>query len=288
MDGILLVNKPKFITSNDLVQKIKKHINEKVGHTGILDYAAQGLMVLTFGKATRFTQFLQKLDKEYIATGKLGEVTDTYDSQGKIIQTNPVYIDQESLKDIILSFVGEYNQLPPPYSAKKIEGKRAYQLAKKGIQPSLKPVKVKIYSIEILSIDIPYFTIKVYCSSGTYIRSLIKDIGDKAETGAYMTELTRTKVGQFKIEDSLSLDDLLVMDKEDIKKRLVPIKDALYFMESLILRGEYIRRFKHGQKFEVNMKDTDSIKVLDESENLIGLAKVENGVLKPIIVVSNL
>ncbi|MCX7760762.1 MAG: tRNA pseudouridine(55) synthase TruB [Hydrogenothermaceae bacterium] len=285
MDGILLVNKPKFITSNDLVQKIKKYTGEKVGHTGTLDYVAQGLMVLTFGKATRFTQFLQKLDKEYIATGKLGEITDTYDSQGKVIQENPVNISKENLKEIILSFVGEYYQFPPPYSAKKIGGKRAYQLAKKGIDPQLKPVKVSIYNIEILNIDIPYFIIKVSCSSGTYIRSLIKDIGDKTGSGAYMTELTRTKVGQFKVEDSLTLDELLNMKKEDIEKRLISIKEALYFMESLVLRNEYVRRFKHGQKIEVNIKDLDTIKVLDESENLVGLGKVENRVLKPIIVV---
>lgn len=286
MDGVLLVNKPKFITSNDLVQKVKKSIQEKVGHTGTLDYAASGLMVLTVGKATRITQFLQKLDKEYVATGKLGEITDTYDSQGKVIQTKPVDISPDSLKDIILSFQGKSLQTPPPYSSKKIGGQRAYKLAKKGIQPDLKPVPIEIYQIDILNIEPPFFTIKVACSSGTYIRSLVKDIGDRSGYGAYMTELVRTKVGRFKLEDAINFDTLLDTGKEEIEKRLISIKDALYFMESIVLRQPYIIRFKHGQKIDTNMKNTDGIKVLDEDENLIGIGKVADNVLKPYIVLS--
>lgn len=284
MDGVLLVNKPKFITSNDLVQKVKKHIQEKVGHTGILDYAAQGLLVLTVGKATRITQFLQKLDKEYIATGKLGEMTDTYDSQGKVLQTKPVDILADDLINIVLSFKGSYLQTPPPFSAKKIGGQKAYKLAKKGINPDLKPVAVDIYDIEILKIDLPFFTIRVSCSSGTYIRSLIKDIGDKAGCGAYMTELTRTKIGQFRLEDAVDLENLLKMEKNEIEKHLLSIDDSLYFMESLLLRAPYIRKFKHGQKIEVNMKDTQAVKVVDEEEKLIGIGSVTDGILKPEIV----
>lgn len=287
MDGVLLVNKPKFITSNDLVQKVKKHIQEKVGHTGILDYAASGLLVLTIGKATRITQFLQKLDKEYIATGKLGETTDTYDSQGKIVETKPVEVSEDELREIIQSFKGSYLQMPPPFSAKKIGGQKAYKLAKRGIQPDLKPVPVDIYEIEVLDINLPFFTIKVACSSGTYIRSLIKDIGEKAGCGAYMTDLTRTKVGRFSLEDAAEFEQILKMEKEEVEKRVIPVKDALYFMESIVLRQPYVRKFKHGQRIEVNMKDTGAVKVLDEEENLIGIGSVIQGVLKPEIVISS-
>lgn len=287
MDGVLLVNKPKFITSNDLVQKVKKHIQEKVGHTGILDYAASGLLVLTVGKATRITQFLQKLDKEYIATGKLGEITDTYDSQGKVVETKPVEVSEERLREIILSFDGGYLQTPPPFSAKKIAGQKAYKLAKKGIQPDLKPVAVNIYQIEVLDINLPFFTIKVSCSSGTYIRSLIKDIGDRAGCGAYMTDLIRTSIGQLRLEDAVEFEDLLRLEREQIERRLIPIKEALYFMEQIVLRHPYIIKFKHGQKIEVNMRDTDAVKVIDEDGNLIGIGKTADGLLKPEIVLSS-
>ncbi|ACN99122.1 tRNA pseudouridine synthase B [Sulfurihydrogenibium azorense Az-Fu1] len=282
MDGILLVNKPKYITSNDLVVKVKKHLNEKVGHTGILDYAASGLMVLTVGKATRFTQFFQGLDKQYIAEGKLGEITDTYDSQGKVIQSNPVNINQDQLIQVINSFIGEYDQLPPPYSAKKIQGRRAYQLAKKGINPDLKPVRVKIYNIEILEINLPYFKIKVDCSSGTYIRSLIKDIGDKLSTGAYMSDLIRTKIGEFKLEDALELQDIL--DKKEVK--LIPIKEALYFFQELELPSTLERAFKYGQKVKLDSELKGLFKVVNQEGQLLGLGKMEDGILKPEIVLS--
>lgn len=282
MDGILLIDKPKFITSNDLVIKVKKHLNEKVGHTGILDYAASGLMVLTVGKATRFTQFFQGLDKQYIAEGKLGEITDTYDSQGKVIQSKPVNITHQQLIEVINSFIGEYDQLPPPYSAKKIQGKRAYQLAKKGINPELKPVRVKIYNIQILEINLPYFKIKVDCSSGTYIRSLIKDIGDKLNTGAYMSDLIRTKIGEFKLEDALKLQDIL--DKKDIK--LIPLKEALYFFEEIQLTPQLERAFKYGQKIKLDTDLKGMFKVINQEGQILGLGKIEEGVLKPEIVLS--
>lgn len=286
MDGILLVNKPKFITSNDMVIKIKKHINQKVGHTGTLDYAASGLMVLTVGKATRFTQYLQKLDKQYIAQGKLGEITDTYDSQGKVIQSNPVNITENQLREVISSFVGEYDQMPPPYSSKKIEGKRAYQLAKKGLQPPLKPVKVNIHSIEILEINIPYFKIKVDCSSGTYIRSLIKDIGDKLGCGAYMSDLIRTKVGEFSLEKATDFEKILTLTSQEIENKLIPIKDALYFFDSITLNSQTEKKFKTGQKINLDLNKSGIYKVLDENQNLLGLGKYQEGVLKPEVVLS--
>jgi tRNA pseudouridine synthase B (EC 4.2.1.70) len=284
MDGILLVNKPKFITSNDLVIKIKKHLNEKMGHTGTLDYAASGLMVLTVGQGTKITQYLQKLDKQYIAEGKLGEITDTYDSQGKIIETKPVEIDEEKLKEIIFSFIGEYYQTPPPYSSKRIGGTRAYKLAKKGVEVQLKPVLVKIYNIEILEINLPYFKIKVDCSSGTYIRSLIKDIGDKAGCGAYMTDLVRTKIGQFDLKDALSFEEILKKNPNQIK--LISLKDALYFLPKIKLNQDYEKRFKHGQRLIVDCMESKDVKVLNEKHELIGIGEIKECVLKPKIVLA--
>ena len=284
MDGILLVDKPENITSNRLVQKIKKKLEEqKVGHTGTLDYFASGLMVLTLGKATRLTEYFQGLDKEYIATGELGKITDTYDRQGKIIEEKECNISEEKLKDIIFSFVKTYPQLPPPYSAKKIEGKRAYQLAKKGLEVPLKPKEVTIYSIEIIDISLSFFTIKVHCSSGTYIRSLIKEIGDKAGCGAYTTALRRTKVGEFDVKDALPLEKIMKMSKKEIEEHVVPVKDALYFFPEIVLDEGFDKRFLFGQRFKVPYRIDGLVKVLDKNGNFLGIGKIKaNQILQPV------
>ncbi|WP_457641786.1 tRNA pseudouridine(55) synthase TruB [Persephonella sp.] len=284
MDGILLVDKPEGITSNYLVQKIKKHIKEKkVGHTGTLDFAATGLMIITVGKATRLTEYFQGLDKEYITTGELGKITDTYDRQGKIIEEKKCSITEKQLIEAVKSFIKTYPQMPPPYSSKRIRGKRAYQLAKKGIDVQLKPKEVTIYSIEILKIDLPFFTIKVHCSSGTYIRSLIKEIGDSLDCGAYVYSLRRTKVGKFSVENSLTLDQLLKMTKKEIESKLISLRDALYFLPEIILDPGFDERFLKGQRFKVPYQLKGTVKVLDKNGLFLGIGDVkENSILQPV------
>jgi len=289
MDGILLIDKPENITSNYLVQKIKRYLKSitgkeiKVGHTGTLDYFASGLMVITIGKATRLTEYFQGLDKEYIATGELGKVTDTYDRQGKLVESKLCKIDEKNLEKIILSFKKTYMQTPPPFSSKRIEGKRAYQLAKKGINVKLKPKKVTIYSIQIININLPFFTIKVHCSSGTYIRSLIKEIGDKTGCGAYVKSLRRTKVGIFNIEDALKLDQLFRMTEDQIKDRLISIKDALYFFTEILLDPVFDERFMKGQRFKIPYKIKGLVKVLDRKKRFLGIGEIkENQILQPV------
>ncbi|RMD47232.1 MAG: tRNA pseudouridine(55) synthase TruB [Aquificota bacterium] len=284
MDGILLVDKPENITSNRLVQKIKKKIEEKkVGHTGTLDYFASGLMVLTIGKATRLTEYFQGLDKEYIATGELGKITDTYDRQGKIVEERECKIKEEDLEKIILSFVKTYHQIPPPYSSKKIGGKRAYQLAKKGIEVSLRPKEITIYSIEIIDISLPFFTIKVRCSSGTYIRSLIKEIGDETGCGAYTKSLRRTKVGEFSVDEALSLEQILKMSKKEIEEKLISVEKALYFFPEVVLDDGFDKRFLVGQRFRVPYSYKSLVKVLDKKGRFLGIGKIKEGqILQPV------
>ena len=288
MDGILLVDKPSGITSNYLVQKVKKHIQNltgskiKIGHTGTLDYFATGLMILTIGKATRFTEYFQGLDKEYIAKGQLGKITDTYDIQGKVIEEKDCNIEEEKLKNIILSFKKEYLQYPPPYSAKRINGKRAYQLAKKGINPDLKPKKVKIYNIEIINIDLPFFEIKVFCSSGTYIRSLIKEIGDLANCGAYTVELRRTKIDSFSVDMVIPLDDLLERNLEEIKNLIIPLEKSLPFFPSITLDEGFDKRFITGQRFKIPFDVSGIVKVFSKDKKFLGLGIVnDEKILKP-------
>ncbi|WP_457624214.1 tRNA pseudouridine(55) synthase TruB [Persephonella sp.] len=289
MDGILLVDKPSGITSNSLVQKVKKHLKSltgsevKVGHTGTLDFFASGLMVLTLGKATRLTEYFQGLDKEYIATGELGKITDTYDIQGQVIQEKECTITEEELEKIILSFEKTYPQMPPPFSSKRINGVRAYQLAKKGITPQLKPKVVTIYSIQILEINLPEFTIKVHCSSGTYIRSLIKEIGDEAGCGAYTKSLRRTRVGRFSVEDATPLDKLLAMELSEIEKLVISVHEGLYFFPEITLDEGFDRRFLHGQRFRVPFDIQGNVRVFSKDGRFLGVGFVrEDRILQPV------
>ncbi len=284
MDGILLVDKPEGITSNDLVIKIKKHINEKIGHTGTLDYSASGLMILTLGKATRLTEYFQGLDKEYITTGELGKITSTYDSQGDILEEKKCYITEEKLKNIILSFQKTYLQMPPKYSSKRVGGKRAYQLAKKGLNVELKPKKVHIYSIEIIQINLPFFTIKVHCSSGTYIRSLVKEIGDEAGCGAYVKKLRRTKINGFSVEKALPFEKILKMSKNEIEKIVIPIEKALKFFPEIILDEGFDKRFINGQRFRIpeEFPVGKLVKVLSKDGKFLGIGRIkEENILQP-------
>ncbi|WP_456401055.1 tRNA pseudouridine(55) synthase TruB [Persephonella sp.] len=289
MDGILLIDKPEKITSNHLVNKVKKHLRNltgekiKVGHTGTLDFFASGLMIITVGKGTRLTEYLQKLDKEYIATGELGKITDTYDIQGKIIEERDCKIKKDELEKIILSFQKEYYQIPPKFSSKRINGKRAYQLAKKGIEVQLKPKLVKIYNVEIIEIKIPFFTVKIHCSSGTYIRSIIKEIGDQANCGAYTVSLRRTKIGKFDVKESLSLDLFLSLNLEEVKEKLINLRDSLYFLPEIKIDNNNKIRFIKGQKISADLPHHNLAKILDYDNNFLGLGKIDRkGVLQPV------
>ena len=294
MDGILLIDKPEGITSNNLVQKIKNQLKKligtdiKVGHTGTLDSFATGLMLITLGKATRFTEYFQGLDKVYIATGELGKITDTYDKNGKIIEIKTCKLQEEFLLKIIKLFEGTYLQVPPPYSSKRIKGIRAYQLAKKGITPRLKPKKITVYKIDVINIEFPYFTIKIHCSSGTYVRSLVKEIGDKTSCGAYTVSLRRTKIGKFSIEEALSLMQFKNMNLDEIKAKLIKVDKALYFFESINLDEGLDVRFAYGQRFHVDYDYKGLVKVYNKKGDFLGLGKIkDNGILQPIKVVVN-
>jgi tRNA pseudouridine55 synthase len=209
--GFLLVDKPEGMTSHDVVDYLRKITKiKKIGHAGTLDPIATGLLILGIGReATKKLNEFQKLDKEYIAKIKLGVKSDTFDKEGKIEKVQFEKIPKrEEIEEVLKSFCGEILQTPPPYSAKKIKGKKAYELARKGLKVELSPVKVKIYQIEILNYSFPYLEIKVSCSSGTYIRSLANDIGEKLKVGGLIEELRRTKIGNFKVENAQKLSQI--------------------------------------------------------------------------------
>ena len=204
--GFILINKPSGMTSHDVVDELRKITKiRKIGHAGTLDPFATGLLILGIGREfTKKLSIFQKKDKEYIATLRLGAESDTFDRDGKIVERVVEKIpEREEVEKVLKSFLGEIEQIPPAFSAKKVRGRKLYELARKGIKVEPKPQKVKIYEISILEYKFPYLKIKVKCSSGTYIRSLASDIGKKLGCGAYVDELVRTKIGEFSIENAV-------------------------------------------------------------------------------------
>ncbi len=209
--GFILINKPSGITSHDVVDELRKITKiKKIGHAGTLDPFATGLLILGIGREfTKKLSIFQKKDKEYVATLRLGAESDTFDRDGKIVEKPVEKIpEREEIEKVLKSFLGEIEQIPPVFSAKKVRGRKLYELARKGIKVEPKPQKVKIYEISILEYKFPYLKIKVKCSSGTYIRSLANDIGKKLGCGAYVDELVRTKIGEFSIEKAVDLSKL--------------------------------------------------------------------------------
>lgn len=312
MDGIILCKKPSGITSNKIVRNLSKRFKIKAGNTGILDLSAEGLLIIVIGKATKFTQYFQNLHKEYIAIGELGKETDTLDKNGKITKTANISVNEDELTKIIKSFEGEIFMTPPLYSSKKINGKRAYKYALKKENIELKPVLVNIYSIEVLNISLPYFKIKVNCSAGTYIRSLIKLIGEETKTFAYMFDLKRTKIGEFSIKDATDYQYLLEIDKERFKNLIIPINEALYFFDKIYIDADNVKKFKNGQKIAIDktkrsnvikynniafnedkneiyfksgtLKEGNIFKIVDLDDNIIGLGIIKRDKIQPTIV----
>lgn len=209
MDGILLVDKPKGWTSHDVVAKVRNVLSKeagkkiKVGHTGTLDPMATGLLILVVGSYTKRAGEFSKLDKTYEATLKLGETSTTGDAEGEKSKVSDIAPSLNKVKDAINSFLGEVEQIPPAYSAIKISGQKAYNLARAGKEVKLESRQVKIYEITDVKYDYPFVSFTAKVSSGTYIRSLAKDIGEKLSTGAYLSELKRTQISDFSIEKAV-------------------------------------------------------------------------------------
>ncbi len=215
-DGILLVNKPVEWTSFKVVSFLKRKLGvKKIGHAGTLDPFATGLLIILIGKATKKFAYFQTMDKEYEATIHLGKVTDTYDVEGKIIKEykGKIEIDKEKILAVLKSFEGEIEQTPPIFSALKIKGQPAYKLARRGEEFKVKLRKVFIKKIELLKIETPIIYIKVICSSGTYIRSLAYDIGQKLGYGAFLEKLKRTRIGEYNIKEAKKPEEMNLNNK---------------------------------------------------------------------------
>ena len=269
MNGIININKPSGVSSNKVVSIIKKTFNQKkVGHLGTLDPLASGVLPVCIGKATRLFDLYLNKTKEYVAEFTFSIETDTLDSEGKIINQIDYVPSIDEIKNALKNFIGKINQLPPKFSAKNINGKRAYQLAKSGEDFELKPKEVEIYSFELLKqINENTFEFLISCSSGTYIRSLARDLGFACKTCAYMSKLTRTKAGEFKLDDAVNLDEI----KQD---NIVPLEKVLSKFEKIIVDDENYDKLKNGVKTQTDIKDKKNIVIVCKNE-IFGIGEIK-------------
>ncbi len=263
MHGLEIVDKPLKKTSFDIVREIRKKYNIKqVGHIGTLDPMATGVLVILVGEATKLSDYLMEHDKEYMAKIYLGKKTDTGDSEGKVIDNKEVpNLNKEKIEKVLFSFLGQSNQVPPMYSAVKVNGEKLYNLARQGINIERKPRKIEITDIELLDYENNEITYRVVCSKGTYIRVLCEDIAEKLETCGYMKELRRTRIGNFKIEDAGKFVDI-----KDIINNCTEIED------------KDIKKLLNGVKIKVDKED--GLINLYNNKQFIGIGQVEKGLLR--------
>lgn len=293
MNGILIINKPRDWTSQDVVSKVKKILNiKKAGHTGTLDPMATGVLPVLLNEYTKLSKYLIEHDKTYIAEITLGKKTTTGDKEGKVLQETPVnrnILEKKYLENILTSFLGEQQQIPPMYSAIKVNGKKLYEYAREGKNIEIKPRKVEIYDIKLLNIEKENLKIEfeVTCSKGTYIRTLCEDIAKKMGTVGYMSNLTRTTVDKFKIEQAITLEDLEKNKNNSvyIEENLVKMEEIFKDLPKINLSIEKKTLFLNG--VNLTYKLTDGLYNVYINESYLGTATIRNNLLKRDIIIQN-
>lgn len=289
LNGIINVYKEQDFTSHDVVAKLRGILHQrKIGHTGTLDPNATGVLPVCLGRGTKLCDMLTATKKQYKVTFIFGKETDTEDIWGTVTKTFEEKISEDQIEDTILSFVGDYMQIPPMYSAKKIQGKKLYELAREGKTVERKPQLVKIYDICDIVIDYPQVTMTVTCSKGTYIRSLCRDIGHKLHNGACMTELIRTKSSGFSIENSHTLAEIEeIMKNGDIENIIIPVERVFLNYQKATVKKNHYKLLYNGNPLkyscfhESNIDTGKKIRVYDEEEHFIGIYYWKNNLFFP-------
>lgn len=284
MDGIILINKQKDYTSHDVVAIVKKLLGEKVGHTGTLDPNATGILPLLIGKGTKISKYLIDHNKKYKATLKLGIKTDTLDIVGNILESREVVIDKNiKIEEVLKSFIGKQKQYPPMYSAIKINGKKLYQYAREGKQVDIQPRTIEIYDIELNSYNEieKEIIFTVLCSKGTYIRTLCENIAERLGTIGCMKELEREQVGRFKLQDSITVQELkdVVGSKDFVEKYLIKFEEIFKSNAEIILNNKEVELFLNGVKLNYGIED-NVYRIYNNENKFIGIGVVNNGLLK--------
>ena len=307
MDGLLVIDKPPGVTSHDVVDRIRRLLHvRRVGHTGTLDPFATGVLVMLIGRATRLAQFLSGVEKEYEAVIRLGYATDTGDVTGKPIRSSDEAKigdwSREQIEAALESLRGEIDQVPPMYSAKKQDGRKLYEMARRGEEVERKPVRVCIHKFEAIkptgellkdNLDGTFdFEVRVECSSGTYVRTLAEDFGKRLGVGAHLAELRRTRVGDFQIQQAQTLEQVKVSLAEEALGRIVlPTDAALSRFPAIDLTANDVRRVQNGMAVnisEAKWTNGERVRMRDEQGNLIAVAEYDaaSALLRPSVVLA--
>jgi tRNA pseudouridine55 synthase len=253
ISGILVVDKPVGLTSHDVVEIVRKGTNiRRAGHTGTLDPRASGVLVILIGPAVRLSEFVSASDKRYQAILRLGGTTDTYDADGRFTRPTtsaPIDVTEQQFEEVLSRYVGEIEQTPPPYSAVKVQGRKAYEMARQGEEVQLEPRIINVYHLEVLEWAPPEVVIDVHCSSGTYVRSLANDVGTALGCGAYLVGLRRTKSGRFSLRDAVPLRKLQeAFTAGNWYQYLIPAAEALAEWPAIELNPDQVEEVKHGHR----------------------------------------
>lgn len=290
MNGVIIINKKSGYTSHDIVYKIKKITGEKVGHTGTLDPLAKGVLPILVGEGTKISKYLINHDKIYNVKLKLGEKTSTGDLEGEVIEKENfdiTLLDKEKIEKIFKESIGIQEQTPPIYSAIKVNGKKLYEYARKGQKVEIPKRKINIYNLELISIDKEKLIIefKVFCSKGTYIRSLCEDIAQKIGTIGYMLELERLRVGEFDISLSVTIDEIEKNkdNKEFLENNIISLEKIFEKNEKIDISNQKLKHFLNGVKISNNCKD-GVYRIYNESK-FIGLGIVKDKLLKRDVII---
>jgi tRNA pseudouridine55 synthase len=287
--GIVVVDKPSGHSSNHILQQVKRLFNaNKAGHTGSLDPLASGVLPVCLGDATKLSGYLLDADKQYEVTCKLGITTDSGDADGNVIAEQAIpEFDENQLNMILIEFIGEQDQVPPMFSALKHQGQPLYKLARQGIEIERKSRRITIYGIELLQFDEASFTLRVQCSKGTYIRTLVEDISHRLGTGGHVTMLRRIAVAGYSLDDAVSLENLKqILEQEDVEaldEQLNPAEEALPEWPSIKLDETCCKQLSFGQTIQVTQQyQCANVRLFDPQMQFLGLGEMTpDGVIKP-------
>ena len=287
--GVFLLDKPQGVSSNDIMQKVKRLFKaNKAGHTGALDPLATGMLPICLGEATKFSQFLLDSDKRYVVTAKLGERTDTSDAEGQIVQSREVNVAEADILAALPAFRGEILQVPTMFSALKHNGKPLYEYARAGITVEREARPITIFELKFIDYQAPFLTLEVHCSKGTYIRTLVDDLGEVLGCGAHVTMLRRLAVADYPIEEMMPIEDLALLadsfPSSELDRLLLPMDTAVASLPQLNLTAEQTKAVGFGQrvKFENPQALSGLVRLFSENGQFLGIAEITVGnIIRP-------
>ena len=278
VNGILIVNKPEGWTSQDVVSKLRGVFHEKrVGHGGTLDPMATGVLPVFFGRATRAVEFFEHADKKYVATVRMGQITDTQDTTGNVLELRKAAVSEEDVARVLSKFIGKIEQIPPMYSAIKIGGKKLYELARAGKEIERKPRQIEIFSLEMTHIEGNDWKLCVHCSKGTYVRTLCHDIGMALGCGACMASLERIAAGAYELAESALMEEIIADENRD--SRLLPVDSLFANVPKLTLTAAQEKCVRNGASFTMRSLDAGRYRVYAQNGEFLALCECKNEVL---------